>query len=68
MKQIILFSLVAVIAMGVSGCAQYDDDAMAGDAVDIPDQTPLSKEAPLLTAPTPSPAPVDSNGQGMPGR
>jgi hypothetical protein len=69
MRQVVLFFLV-VIAMALSGCSQYDNDAMAGDAVDIPDQTPLSKEPSMLTAPSPSPSPasVEPNGQQMPGR
>jgi len=49
--------LVCVLAMGMAGCAEYDTDSMSGAAVDIPDQTPLSQETPMITAPTPSPTP-----------
>jgi hypothetical protein len=48
--------LLAVSIMTMSGCAAYEENAMAGAAVDIPDQTPLSEEPPVMTAPTPPPA------------
>jgi hypothetical protein len=59
--------LLAMSANFLTGCAEYGTQAMAGNAVDIPDPTPLSQEPPVLTAPTPSPAP-GTNGQQVPGR
>jgi len=61
----IIFLLLAIVTMALSGCAQYDNEAMAGAAVDIPDEPPLSEQAPVLTAPSPSPV---SNAQQIPGR
>ena len=55
-----LLSLLALGTMTIAGCAQYDNAAMAGDAVDIPDDPPLSKQPPVITAPTPSPTPKES--------
>ena len=59
----ILFILVAMNTIYISGCASFDK-SMASDAVDIPDDTP----PPLaFSSPTPLPA-SDSHGQQMPVR
>jgi hypothetical protein len=57
MKPIFLLSLLAIASMGVAGCAEYDDNAMAGAAVDMPTPTPVLDEPSVLTAPSPSPTP-----------
>jgi len=49
-----LACLLLVVTMGMSGCAAYDNDAMSGAAVDIPDEKPM---APVLTAPSATPVP-----------
>jgi hypothetical protein len=56
MNRSISLVFLAVIAMGVSGCAQYEEKSMAGNAVDIPDDS--------ITSPSPAPVPLvyDSNG------
>ena len=54
----VLFS--ALIATALPGCAQYDNRAMAGDAVDIPDAAPLSEQPPVITRPTPGPSPAET--------
>jgi hypothetical protein len=68
MKPFILPLLLALVTLAMCGCSQYDEDSMAGDAVDIPDPTPFSQQTPLLTAPSPSPAPAAANAQQEPGR
>jgi hypothetical protein len=39
MNRHILLLLLALFCMAISGCAAYEEKAMAGDAVDIPDDT-----------------------------
>jgi len=39
MNRTLLIVLLALVAMGVSGCAGYEERAMSGNAVDIPDDT-----------------------------
>jgi hypothetical protein len=58
MKFLLLF--LALATMLLSGCAQYDNDAMAGGAVDMEKSTPLQ---PVTTAPAPA---YDENGQPVP--
>jgi hypothetical protein len=57
MKPIVLLSLFGIASLGLAGCAQYDDNAMAGAAVDMPAPTPVLDEPSVLTAPSPSPTP-----------
>ena len=64
MKRTILLSLLAAGAFLISGCAAYDNDAMAGDAVYMPDEKPMQ---PVLTPPPISPAP-NSIGDMAPAR
>jgi len=52
--------LLLIITMGMCGCAAYDNEAMAGAAVDMPDEKPM---APVLTGPSPTPSP---NPQQLP--
>jgi len=54
-----------IVTMTLAGCAQYDNEAMAGAAVDIPDEKPLSEQPSVFATPSPTPAP---NGQQATGQ
>jgi len=56
MNRTAILGFLTIVTMGVSGCAQYEEKAMAGNAVDIPDDSNAS--------PSPAPIPLvyDSNG------
>jgi hypothetical protein len=54
--------LLALTTMLLSGCAQYDNEAMAGGAVDMEKSTPLQ---PVTPAAEPA---YDENGQPVPER
>jgi hypothetical protein len=51
---------LAILTIAMSGCAAYDNEAMAGAAVDIPNPQPIP---PIFSGPSPTPAP---NPQQLP--
>jgi hypothetical protein len=53
--------LLTIPAMFLCGCAQYDNETMAGSAVDL-DKTETIQ--PVTTAPAPA---YDENGEARPG-
>jgi len=65
MKRIAILTVLAGVTLGMAGCGQYGNEPMAGAAVDIPDDPPLSEQPPVITAPSPSPA---GNGPLAPAR
>jgi hypothetical protein len=56
----ILLLPLLILTISMSGCAQYDNESMAGAAVDIPDEKP---PPPAFSGPTPAAAP---NAQQLP--
>ena len=50
-----VFVLVAIGVSFLAGCAQYGNEAMAGAAVDMPDEPPLSEQPSAFGTPTPAP-------------
>ena len=52
MPRAIPLLLISIAAITATGCADFDK-SMASDAVDIPEDKPLSEQAPVLTGSTP---------------